>query len=398
MIERSQTAVITASRYPHGYASVRSLGKRGVGTIAAVDDPGLGVTASRYCDKVVSIPPTTDLPAYKDALVTLAARPEVRTIVPHRPQDPYVLSRYGDEFTEHIDLVVPPLSTLRAVHDRKRLAEVAKTAGVPIPETRLLSEVESWSDDCIVKSRYNLLTGTYVEGFEAGESRIAKSITHVPAGETPPVETLTEELHHDPIVQEYVSGTEYLFGALYEHGEPLGTFQHRQIRGDSYTGSGGVYRESVFDPKLEATGRAILDELEWHGLACIEYVKDEETGAFSLVEINPRMWQSLACSVRAGADFPYWYWLVSTGNARRIENEYDTSVRTHYLYGELEHLVSVARKESPFVERPSLRRRALEIGASCIGVPNFDFVHQDDPRPIARQAKTEVERAVSRRL
>ncbi|WP_114575817.1 carboxylate--amine ligase [Saliphagus sp. LR7] len=397
MTDRKGGAVVTASRYPHGYASVRSLGKQGVRTIAAVDDPDLGTSASRYCDDSVLIPPPSDLPAYRDALLALAARPDVRTIVPHRPQDPYLLSRYREEFERYIDVTVPPFETLRAVHDRKRLADVAESAGVAVPETRLLTAVDDWRGDRIVKSRYNLLTEAYLDDLEPGESRIAKSIEHVPAGERPDVDGLLSTMGHEPIVQEYVSGTEYLFGALYDEGRPLGTFQHRQIRGDSYTGSGGVFRESVDIPELEAAGQAIFDELDWHGLACIEYVRDE-TGEFSLVEINPRMWQSLACATRAGSEFPWWYWLSVTGRTDGIDAGYEPGVGTHYLYGEVEHLVSVRRKESALVERPSLLARAAEIGRSCCEVPAFDMLHPDDPRPVARQARTELERAIRRRV
>ncbi|TYL36821.1 carboxylate--amine ligase [Natronococcus pandeyae] len=399
MPDERDAVVITASRYPHGYASIRSLAARDVHTVAAVDDETLSVTASRYCDESVLVAPPSDLPAYKDALLGLAARPDVRTIVPHRPHDTYLLSKYADEFERHIDVVVPELETLKDVHDRKRLAEAADRAGVAIPETKLLDDVDDWSGNRIVKSRYNLLTDEYLESFEFEDSKIAKSVEHVPPGETPDTDALVEKMNHEPIVQEYVEGNdEYVFGALYDRGEALATFQHRQLRGDSYTGSGGVYRETVDVPALEEAGRAILDELEWHGLACIEYIEDAETGEFSIVEINPRMWQSLGCATHAGADFPHWYWLAATGSADEIEPGYEVGTGTHYLYGELEHLVSVAREESPFVERPSLVGRTGEILRSCYEVPNFDYLHLDDPRPIARQVRNELEGAVTRRF
>jgi predicted ATP-grasp superfamily ATP-dependent carboligase len=390
--------VVTASRYPHGYASIRSLAARGLHTIAAVDDESLEVTTSRYCNESVLIPPPSNLPAYKDALLGLAARPDVRTIVPHRPHDTYLLSKFADEFDRHVDVVIPDLETLRNVHDRKRLAEAANRAGVAIPDTQLLGEVDDWSGDRVVKSRYNLLTDEYLEDMAFEDSGIAKSVEHISAGETPDVDALIEKMDHEPIVQEYVTGEEFLFGALYDRGKPLGTFQHKQLRGDSYTGSGGVYRESVGIPELEAAGRAILDELEWHGLACIEYVQDADTGEFSIIEINPRMWQSLACATRAGADFPVWYYLAAMDRADEIRAGYETGVSTHYLYGELEHLISVAREESPLVERPSLPGRAAEILRSCYDDPNFDYLHLDDPRPFARQLRNEVEGAVTRRL
>ncbi len=399
MPDGRDSVVVTASRYPHGYASVRSLADRDIHTVVAVDDPELSVTASRFCDESVLIPPPSNLPAYKDALLGLAARRDVQTIVPHRPHDTYLLSKYAEEFERHIDVVVPQLETLKSVHDRKRLADAAERAGVSIPETKLLSDVQDWGGEQIVKSRYNVLTDEYLEDFELEDSKIAKSVEHISAGESPDTAALVEDMSHEPIVQEYVEGSdEYVFGALYDHGEAVGTFQHRQIRGDSYTGSGGVYRESVDVPALEEAGRAILDELEWHGLACIEYIEDAETGEFSIVEINPRMWQSLACATRSGADFPYWYVLQAGNRPELIDPEYEVGVGTHYLFGELEHLVSVAREDSPFVERPSLAGRTGEITRSCVSTPNFDYLHLDDPGPIVRQLRSELEGAVKKRL
>ena len=393
-------AVVTASRFPHGYASVRSLARAGVETVVAVDDPTLPVAASRYCDEAVEVPPPSEFLAYRDALLDLARRPEVRTIVPHRPQDPYLLAKYADEFEPHVDLAVPSLETLRRAHDRKELMDAAEAAGVPVPETTLLGDADAdAATDRIVKSRYNLVTADYVDGFEPGEGKIEKAIVHVPADESLDADAIRERMNHEPVVQEHVdTADQYVFGALYDRGEAVATFQHRQLRADDYTGGGGVYRETIHDPRMEAVGRAILDHLEWHGLACIEYVEDAETGEFEIIELNPRMWQSLPCATRAGADFPYWYWLQATGRADEIDPGYETGVRTHYLFGEVEHLASVAGADSPVVDRPSLPSRTAEILASCARTPQFDYLHLDDPATGLQLARRELGGAFGRRL
>jgi len=198
-------------------------------------------------------------------------------------------------------------------------------------------------------------------------------------------------MEHDPIVQEFIpKDGEYMFAALYDHGEPLATFQHRQIRGNSYTGGGGVYRESIYDPELEAVARDLLDELDWHGLACIEYMRDARTGQYVLTEINPRMWQSLPSTVQAGADFPYYYWLLANGRADEIDHEYETGVGTHLLYGELGYLLSILREDSPHVERPSVTRTAGEILASVFTEPNFDYLSLDDFGPFLTGLKRKI--------
>ncbi|WP_135853579.1 carboxylate--amine ligase [Halorussus salinus] len=368
---------------PYSYPCLRSLHRRGVRTLAASEHDHVPVFSSRFCDETARLPsPDDDLLAYKDALVDLAARDDVAAVIPIREYDAYLLSRYRDEFAERAAVEVPPIETLERVHDRVKLAEAAEAAGAPVPETRPLDAVEEWSGDHIVKSRYNLLADRYVDTHAPDECEEVNHVTHVRPDEEPDRDELVAAMNHVPIVQEFVPASdEYMFAALYDEGDPVATFQHRQIRGNSYTGGGGVYRESMYDPDLESVARDLLGELDWHGLACIEYMEHAETGEYYLTEINPRMWQSLPSTVRAGADFPLYYWLQSQGRRDEIDPDFELGVGSHLLYGELGYLASVLSDESPYVERPGLGETALEIGESVVRQPRFDFLRLDDPRP-----------------
>lgn len=179
-------------------------------------------------------------------------------------------------------------------------------------------------------------------------------------------------MRHIPIVQEFVpTADQYMVNALYDHGEPVALCQQRQLRCASYVGGGGVYCESVDIPALEDVAHTLLDELDYHGLACIEYMEDEVTGEFKLAEINPWMWQSLSSTVRTGADFPY-YWLTATDSAADIDPSCDLGVGTHMLEGELAHLLSLFRDRSPYVERPSVLVTTLTVVWSMLTDPEFD--------------------------
>ncbi|MHB9287992.1 ATP-grasp domain-containing protein [Halobacteriales archaeon Cl-PHB] len=340
---------------------------------------------SSHCDEAYIVPdPEEDLADYASALLDIASRPDVRTIIPTRETDIYTLSKYRDRFAAHVSLPVPSFETLRLVHDRKRLATQATEAGVPFPETRTLSTLDEWSDDFIVKSRYNLLVEDYLDTSDSRAGTEVKDQEHLTAGTRPDLAALQEQMHHDAIVQSYVPGEEYMVGALYDQGEPLATVQHRQYRGLKYTGSGGVYRESVSNPELEQVSRALLSHLDWHGLACLEYVRDERTGEFKLLEINPRMWQSLAANVRMGADFPYYYWLQATGRAGEIDDSYDVGIGCHWLKGEFLHLSSLVREESPLVERPGRVATVRDIVGSLVRHPHFDYLSREDPTPFVQ--------------
>ena len=381
-----QSALIPTGFDAGSYTCVRSLAARDVNPIVASEYTDVPAAASRFCEEFVRIPsPHDDLLAYRDALLGLAARPDVKTIYPLRPQDPYVFAKYADEFEPYVSLVTPSMETLRTVQDRLELVEAAEAAGVPAPETRLLSEVDGWDEQRIVKSRYNLLVDEHLPSLSPRDVLTVKSIEHLEAGERPDVEAIRGSMQHDPIVQEYVeSSDEYVFGALYDSGQALTTFQHRQVRGDSYRGGGGVYRESMHDPRLEEVGRKLLDHLDYHGLACIEYMKDAETGEYVLTEINPRLWQSLPLAVEAGADFPINYWYLATGQPDLIEDGYETGVGCHLLYGEFQHLMSIVSDDSPLVDQPSVAGTTATIASSCLQTPNFDILKFDDPRPFLR--------------
>lgn len=194
-------------------------------------------------------------------------------------------------------------------------------------------------------------------------------------------------MRHDPIVQAFVpKDGEYMVGARCEHGDVLASFQHRQVRGNGYTGGGGVYRRSMYDPALERVARDLLAELEFHGLACIQYMRHADTREFVLTEVNPRLWQSLPSTVHAGADFAWYYWLAATGRKDRINDDYEMRVGAHLLHGEVGHLASVLTEDSPHVDRPPLAGTAWRILASGGAEPRFDYLRADGPGPVSRGA------------
>lgn len=116
----------------------------------------------------------------------------------------------------------------------------------------------------------------------------------------------------------------------------------------------------------------------------VEFLRDDTTGEFKLMEINPRFWSSLPFSVQAGADFPYYYWLLATDERERIDDSYEPGVAGHLLRGELLHLHSVLTDDVELVEKPSVPETVGEILWSVVKHPRFDYARLDDLRPFVR--------------
>lgn len=379
------------------YGIMRSLHRKGIHTVVASPQTRLPHFASRYCSEAVHLTsPPRDIVGYKDELLELARRPEVVTAYPVRECDAYVFARFREEFTDHVSLVTPDLPTLERGHDRLQLAAHAAAAGVPYAETRLLSEEHAWNERLVVKSRYNILTGAYVADYPDDTVEEVKRVTSLAPGDEPDTDALRDAMKHEPIVQEFIpQADKHLYCALWDHGEPLATYQHRQIRQNSWVGGGGVYRKSAFSQAVEDNAYDLLSHLNWHGYACIEYVKDAETGEWKFLEINPRVWQSMPEAVRAGADFPHYYWSRASGSHETIDDSYETGIPCHIAYGELAHLMSIRHDDSPFIERPSFLGTAAEIAVSCLRHPRFDYLRADDPRLVVRAIREAISSGVT---
>ena len=371
---------------------MRSLSRQGLHTVAASERTDRPAFASRYCDEKILVPsPYEDLVAYKDALLTLAERADVRTIIPNREVDSYVLAKYRDEFAEHVITLWPTIGQIRTVHDRLRLAEVAEEAGVPVPQTRSFDDVNSWDRKQIIKPRYSILTSDYMDSFSPNEFKFVKKILHLRPGIDPGWDRIRSEMSdHVPVVQEFVPiGREYMFGALYDHGEPVMTYQQQYLRRKSYAGGGSVYREAVYNQRIDELGRKLLGNLDWHGLACVEFMWDTSAKEYKLTEINPRTWSTLPTAADAGADFPYSHWLLATDQGDDIEPEY-TGARGHFLYGELQFLKSVWQGNSPLSEPPPLLPAIGNVLWSCVRYPRFDHLRLDDPYPFIQGSLSQI--------
>jgi predicted ATP-grasp superfamily ATP-dependent carboligase len=374
--------LIPTARQMKSYACMRSLAQRGVRTVVASEHERIPHFASRYCSEQVQLSAAPEeLTAYRDALLDIAARSDVETILPIRECDTYLFAKYRDRFEKYVSLVTPDLDTLEKAQDRILLSEEARRAGVPQARTRRLSDVDQWDSDVVIKSRYNLLTSDYVDSLSADDAAESRSVRFLQAGEEPDPAAIRAEMAHDPIVQDYIHESDrYLYCGLWDHGEPLASSQHKQIRSNSWVGGGAVYRVSAYSQEVERVATRLLSQLDWHGLVCAEYARDEETGEWKFLELNPRIWQSLPAATRAGADFPYYYWLRAQGRPEAIDPTYDIGVGTHMAYGELSHLLSIRTDDSPFLDRPAFGKTLLNIATSCVVDPRFDNIRLDDPQ------------------
>ena len=202
-------------------------------------------------------------------------------------------------------IALPSLDLYEAVSDKYRLFQLARAAGVRVPETVPVSraalgslEGRDWRYPSIIKPRKSTMrldSGTRKRSvrYAADRGELVRT-----------VESMLIDATDELLIQEYISGEGAGVFGLYEHGRPRLFFAHRRIREKPPSGGISVLCESVRPPAEGlAAARGLLDSLGWHGVAMVEF-KIDESGHMWLIEINARFWGSLQLAVDCGADFP----------------------------------------------------------------------------------------------
>jgi predicted ATP-grasp superfamily ATP-dependent carboligase len=354
--------------------AARALGKRGIPVTGVAFDDRNPLVHSKYCTETHIVPaPTGDYPGFLERLAEVAAQPGVLTWVPLNEYGIYTLSEHRDCF-DSLSLPVVAPETFRQVWDLTDLLSIAADLGIPVPDHALLGEWTDWSQPTVIKSRYSVV--------DSRDALREPSVEFHPPGGPPDAEAVREAMGHEPLVQRYVdNGTEYGFFAVCADGEPLATFQHRRIRSTNYFGGASAHREAADNPTIEEYGRDLLAEMEWTGPAMVEFRRNDVTGEYKLMEINPRFWGSLALGISAGVDFPWYYYQLAADMDVTAPERYDTAAKASYLRAELQYLKSVASGEFPaFIERPPITESVVEMARSIPGSA-FDMVDLGDPLP-----------------
>jgi predicted ATP-grasp superfamily ATP-dependent carboligase len=127
------------------------------------------------------------------------------------------------------------------------------------------------------------------------------------------------------------------------HNEELAWFMHRRLHEVPYEGGVSSLRESWVHPEILKHARGVIEELDWDGVAMLEYRFDEQSGGFWLLEMNARFWGSLHLALYSGIDFPLILADAFHGRVARC-TEFPTGIRCRITVPlEIQHVWSMLR-------------------------------------------------------
>lgn len=388
--------LVTDAGTTKALATVRALAPRcDVMTLASTR---LALAAwSRYSRKHFVVRPRVPS-EYGAAVLEACTRTGIDVVVPPEEQSSWLLARERAFFdAAGVKLAVPSVVALEVVMDKAQTLDAARRAGVPVPRSALLTEVDqlqaaarSLGFPLVIKPRFsNYWTGhRFVATDGVAYARSEPELTAQ-------IRAIRSSLPL-PILQEFIPGRGHgVFLMLGAGGEVLGEFAHERLRDLRPTGSGSVLRRSVpLDSHLRGLAVELLRHIGWRGVAMVEFRDDDRDGVPKLMEINGRLWGSLQLATDAGVNFPQL--LVDDALGRATVNVgYAANVVVRWWLGDVARLGRVFKGRPPgYASRFPGRLEALRefLGPQPPGTRQ-EVLRWDDPLP----ALGEIVSALARR-
>jgi predicted ATP-grasp superfamily ATP-dependent carboligase len=194
------------------------------------------------------------------------------------------------------------------------------------------------------------------------------------------------------LVQTLVPGDGVGVSALCAAGQAVRWFAHRRLREKPPSGGVSTLCESIaLPPEVRDYCERLIAAVRWHGPVMFEF-KWTPAGAWSLIEVNGRLWGSIQLCIDCGVDLPLAMYRLARGETVAADDRYIVGRRLRWLMGDLGYLYLVLRGRSVDPRHPS---RVAAIGnflALRPGVTAIEDWRYGDWRPFARQVAAEFGR------
>lgn len=237
--------------------------------------------------------------------------------------DDYVkfLADHYDELISNYVLGISEPSIIDLCYNKRKTYRKALDIGIPIPksyfpdtEKELIDLIPGIQFPVILKPAvmhtFHKETGKKVFVCQNPEDLIffyQKMIRIIPSDEV--------------IIQEFLQGGAkklYSFGSFSVKGKVYGGFVANRIRQKPMDfGISTTFAKSVINHDVEQSSHKFLEHIQYFGLSEVEFMYDEKTGSYKLIEINPRSWKWHSISEKL--NIPLFEMLVQYLDGNEIE-------------------------------------------------------------------------------
>ncbi len=287
--------------------------------------------ASRYSKSSFLYPsPYRNQDAFLDCLVSNIQRLDASVLIPTY-EETFLLAKHAARLSKYVAMVLPSYEDILVAHNKDIWAERARSLGIPVPESYPLAG--------LIEGTVSLADLRYPVLVKPKQGGGAWGIQQFDSADALAVALRSEDCGGLPwdrfFVQEKILGETHCVAMLFNKGKFRAKVAYQQLRDYPATGGQATMRVSIRSSQAEQNLQQFLEALNWHGVCQADFIVDKGTQTPFLIDLNPRLWGSLAQAIASGVDFPHLiYRMAIEGDVAPIE-EFKTGVVTRWLGGEL---------------------------------------------------------------
>ncbi|HEX3585016.1 MAG TPA: ATP-grasp domain-containing protein, partial [Candidatus Angelobacter sp.] len=350
--------------------ALQSLGRAGVQVDVAAEGKDCLAMHSRYATRTLQQPSQDRVAGFHEWLREQDQIRNYALIVPSTEASLLGLRQLDEDDPLRRKALIPGNDALDVALDKEKTWQLARNLGVPVPASILFS---STAEIGTAEQFPVVLKPTHSKVMLAGELRTLA--VAVVKNEAERQEHLRRWLPITPVQQQqYVSGRGVGVELLFNHGKKVWHFAHERVHEYPLSGGASSYRRSIVPPaNMLLDAETLLAALKWHGVAMVEFKMDSK-GQYWLMEINPRLWGSLALSIDAGVDFPNGLLQIACGQQLAAQPQYKIHYYTRDLRSDVDWLKSNLRADpqDPLLHTKSRSFSFLELLRPLTGRESWD--------------------------
>jgi biotin carboxylase len=283
--------LVTATGSPGGPRLVRALRENGERELTVIGTDIVEGSAGRFLADEFHLVPRGDDPAYAETLAALAEATGADCVLPTSSSEVLSLARGRAHFA--MPLLVAGVEGVARCQDKAATVAAATAAGVPAPETRLVSTPDEFRaaadalgypgrDVCMKPPEakgsrgFRILSATVDRRWALLEARPGP----LPLSVEEALEAIGPDDFPPLLVMELVEGTEHTVDGICRNGRLV--LGHAKTREAMRAGL-AMWFETVDRPDLVAAADRLAGELGLDWLVNVQFIGDR------LLEINPRI-------------------------------------------------------------------------------------------------------------
>ena len=253
---------------------------------------------------------TWDADQFARALVEHLTKTRYDLLIPVDDVANVICARYREHIGRVVPLAMPPNDVYERCWNKATTLALARSAGIPVPIYDVIASRDELDRVVAHSSAFPL----YVKPFHSAvllNNRISRlGVEKVETGRE--LEAVCRSIiGRSPVmVQEAVPGNGIGVHLLADRGKILCMVQQNRLHEPPGGGPGSYRISSTVSPALGTYSEHLVEALQWTGVAMIEYKGEVASDTHALMEVNGRLWRSLALTLRAGLDMPYLLYLL----------------------------------------------------------------------------------------